>query len=210
MSGEVIPHDAKPNAAVGAPARKAIAGKLVLVSLPLILFAGLAALFVVGLYSGDPSRLPSQLVGKPPPALALPPVDELLKDGKPVPGLTQAVLGAGRVTVVNVWASWCAPCHVEHPQLLALAKEKGVAILGINYKDKPEDARRFLGRYGNPFEAVGADREGLTAIDWGVYGVPETFVIDRRGLVLHRHVGPITPDVLERELLPVIRRARDG
>lgn len=185
-------------------------GRLLIVLLPLIVFAGLAVLFIVGLNSGDPSRLPSQLVGKPPPALALPPVEELLKDGKPVPGLTQAALATGKVTIVNVWASWCAPCLVEHPQLMELAKEKDVALLGVNYKDKPPDARRFLGRYGNPFAAVGADREGLAAIDWGVYGVPETFIIDRRGLVLHRHVGPITPEVLERELLPMIRKAARG
>jgi cytochrome c biogenesis protein CcmG/thiol:disulfide interchange protein DsbE len=199
-----------PDPANGSGPTPPAGGSWLLVSLPLIIFAGIAVLFVVGLNSGDPSRLSSQLVGKPPPGLLLPAVEDLVKDGRPVPGLTRASLSSGRVTVVNVWASWCAPCHVEHPQLMALAKEKGIALLGVNYKDKPEDARRFLGRYGNPFEAVGADRQGLTAIDWGVYGVPETFIIDRRGLVLHRHVGPITPEVLERELLPLLRRARGG
>lgn len=208
MSRDATP--ARPTIAAAEPPAPGRGGGWLLVSLPLFLFAALAVLFLVGLNSGDPSRLPSQLVGKPPPALVLPAVEDLLKDGKPVPGLTKVSLDTGRVTIVNVWASWCAPCHVEHPQLMALAKETGITLLGVNYKDKPQDARRFLGRYGNPFEAVGADREGLTAIDWGVYGVPETFIIDRRGLVLHRHVGPITPEVLARDLLPMIRRAQGG
>lgn len=163
---------------------------------PAIVFALLAALFVVRLSGGDdPSRVPSALIGKPAPDFALAPLPGLTADGRPVPGLSRADL-AGRVTVVNVWASWCAPCRIEHPILMELAKDPSFALVGIDYKDQPENGRRFLGTFGNPFSAVGIDPNGRTAIEWGVYGVPETFVVGPDGTIRHKHVGPLTRESL--------------
>ena len=165
--------------------------------LPVIVFAGLSALFMVRLYSGDPARLPSALIGKVAPAFELPPLDGLRDGaGRPVPGLSGTELKAGRVTVVNVWASWCAPCRIEHPVLMELSRDPAIRLVGIDYKDKAENARRFLGNFGNPFSAVGADETGRTAIDFGVYGVPETFVIGPDGVIRHKHVGPLTPEAV--------------
>jgi cytochrome c biogenesis protein CcmG/thiol:disulfide interchange protein DsbE len=178
----------------------------ILVALPLILFVGLAALFYVGLGEGDPSKLPSALIGKPVPPTDLPPVPGLETNGKPVPGLTNAML-KNNVTLVNVWASWCVPCHDEVPFLDALGKDSRIKLVGINYKDAPDNARRFLNRYGNPFVATGRDDSGRTAIDWGVYGVPETFLIDRDGRIAYKLVGPITADNLKAVLLPQIEKA---
>jgi cytochrome c biogenesis protein CcmG/thiol:disulfide interchange protein DsbE len=167
----------------------------ILFLVPVLIFAGLAALFMARLHSGDPSRLPSALIGRPAPALELPPVPGLrAESGEPIGGLSSAALKGDRVTVLNVWASWCAPCRIEHPLLMDLAKDQSVRLVGFNYKDKPENARRFLGTFGNPFAAVGADDTGRTAIDFGVYGVPETFVIGRDGTIRHKHVGPLTPE----------------
>ncbi|MGE0211048.1 MAG: DsbE family thiol:disulfide interchange protein [Parvibaculaceae bacterium] len=172
--------------------------------LPLLVFAGLAVLFLVRLQDDDPSRIPSVLLNKPAPVTELPPLEGLSKDGVPVPGLKSADF-EGHVTLVNVWASWCAPCREEHPQLLALAQEPGVRLVGINYKDNPENARRFLGALGLPFAAVGVDESGRTAIDWGVYGVPETFLVDRKGVIRYKHIGPISATGLEQTLLPKVR-----
>ncbi len=127
-----------------------------LVLAPLVIFLGLVALFLIRLYAGDPSRIPSALIGHPAPQTTLPPVAGLDRDGKPVPGIDPASF-KGAVTVVNVWASWCVPCHDEAPLLMQLAQDSRLRIVGINYKDEPENARRFLGRYGNPFAAAGAD-----------------------------------------------------
>jgi cytochrome c biogenesis protein CcmG/thiol:disulfide interchange protein DsbE len=124
-----------------------------------------------------------------------------------VPGLDPAAL-QGAVTVVNVWASWCVPCHDEAPILMRLAETNGLRLVGINYKDQPENARRFLGRYGNPFSAVGADANGRASIEWGVYGVPETFIVDPQGRIAFKLVGPITEDNLARVLMPAIEKAR--
>ena len=167
-----------------------------LLLLPLIAFLGLAALFGLRLGSGDPSRIPSALIGHPAPQTALPPLTGLLNDGAQVPGLDPALF-KGRVSVVNVWASWCVPCHDEAPLLMELARDKRLQLVGINYKDVPDDARRFLGRYGNPFGVVGVDGNGRAGIDWGVYGVPETFVVGREGKIVYKLVGPITPDNLD-------------
>jgi cytochrome c biogenesis protein CcmG/thiol:disulfide interchange protein DsbE len=184
-----------------APARRRLA-----VLLPLILFLALAALFLYRLGAGDPSRLPSALIGRPVPATDLPPVAGLLRDSALVPGLASEDF-AGAVSLVNVWASWCVPCHDEAPLLMKMAEDKRLRMVGINYKDQPENARRFIGRYGNPFAAVGADPNGRASIDWGVYGVPETFVVGRDGRIAFKLVGPITADNLERTLKPAIEKA---
>jgi cytochrome c biogenesis protein CcmG/thiol:disulfide interchange protein DsbE len=177
-----------------------------LVLLPLVVFLALAALFFFRLGSGDPSRVPSALIGRPVPETNLPPIEGLLRDGKPVPGLTTADL-KGAVTLVNVWASWCVPCRDEAPQLVKLAEDKRLKLIGINYKDRPDNARRFLGRYGNPFVATGADANGRASIEWGVYGVPETFIVSRDGRIVYKLVGPITPGNLETAVKPAIEKA---
>jgi cytochrome c biogenesis protein CcmG, thiol:disulfide interchange protein DsbE len=180
-------------------------GRRVLVLVPLIFFLGIAALFLLRLGSGDPSRLPSALIGRPAPQTELSPVPGLERDGKPVPGITGADF-TGAVTLLNVWASWCVPCHDEAPLLMELAEDKRIRVVGINYKDQPDNARRFLGRYGNPFAAAGADPNGRASIDWGVYGVPETFLVGRDGRIAFKLVGPITPQNYERVLKPAIEK----
>jgi cytochrome c biogenesis protein CcmG/thiol:disulfide interchange protein DsbE len=177
-----------------------------LVALPLIGFIAVAALFLVRLYGGDPSKLPSALIGRPAPQTALPALEGLSRSGIPVPGLDPAMF-QGKVSVVNVWASWCVPCHEEAPLLTALAGDSRLQIVGINYKDSPDNARRFLGRYGNPFAAVGVDGNGRGSIEWGVYGVPETFVVGREGTIVYKLVGPVTPDNLRTVLLPQMEKA---
>jgi len=179
------------------------------VLVPLVVFLALAALFFYRLGSGDPSRLPSALIGRPAPATVLPPVAGLVRDGVPVPGLAAQDF-AGRVTLLNVWASWCVPCHDEAPLLLKLAEDKRIRVAGINYKDQPDNARRFLGRYGNPFAASGADPTGRAAIEWGVYGVPETFVVGRDGRIAFKLVGPITDDNVDTVLKPALEKALAG
>jgi cytochrome c biogenesis protein CcmG, thiol:disulfide interchange protein DsbE len=176
-------------------------------ALPLVIFGGLASLFWYALQGGDPSRLPSALVGKPVPAFTLPPIEDLTTGEAGVEGFAASDLAKGEPTIVNVWASWCVPCHEEHPMLMELAKEPGVRLYGINYKDDPAAARRFLGRYGNPFARVGADRVGRVAIDWGVYGVPETYVITGEGKIAYRHVGPLSEDAIKNEILPMLKPA---
>ena len=172
------------------------------VLLPLLIFVGLAGLFLSQLLSGrDVSEVPSALIGQPAPQTNLP----TLK-GSNLPGL-DSKLFAGKVTLVNVFASWCAPCREEHPVLLALAQDKRFVMAALNYKDQPENARRFLGDLGNPFQAIGVDEAGRTAIDWGVYGVPETFVIGKDGKIAYKHVGPLTPETAQTLLLPQIDKA---
>jgi cytochrome c biogenesis protein CcmG, thiol:disulfide interchange protein DsbE len=162
-----------------------------IVLLPLSLFIALAALFYYRLGAGDPSVIPSALIGRPAPDTDLPPVAGLTRDGKPVPGLSAADL-KGRVTVLNVWGSWCLPCREEAPVLMRMAADSRYRLVGLNYKDEASNAIKFLERFGNPFVAIGADANGRGAIEWGVYGVPETFVIDREGMITHKLVGPIT------------------
>ncbi len=178
----------------------------VAVLVPLGVFLALAVLFFVGLRSGDPSILPSALIGHPAPDTVLPPIAGLERDGQAVPGLDPASF-KGAVTVINVWASWCIPCHDEAPMLLQLAQDKRFRLVGINYKDDAGNARRFLGRYGDPFAAAGADVNGRSAIDWGVYGVPETFVVGRDAHIAFKLVGPITPDNFASILKPQIEKA---
>jgi cytochrome c biogenesis protein CcmG, thiol:disulfide interchange protein DsbE len=178
----------------------------ILVLLPLIVFLALAGLFFYRLGTGDPSRLPSALIGRPAPVTDLPPLAGLERDGKAVPGLNSATF-QGAITLVNVWASWCVPCHDEVPFLEKLSKDKRIQLVGINYKDGADNARRFLNRYGNPFVATGRDDSGRTSIDWGVYGVPETFLVGRDGRVAYKLVGPITADNLAQVLEPEIEKA---
>jgi cytochrome c biogenesis protein CcmG, thiol:disulfide interchange protein DsbE len=184
------------------PVRK----RRLLVLLPLFIFLALAALFFFRLGAGDPSRIPSALIGREAPATDLPAVAGLEHNGEPVPGIMPADFKSA-VTVLNVWASWCVPCRDEAPLLVRLAGDKRIRIIGINYKDQPDNARRFLGRYGNPFAASGADTNGRAAIEWGVYGVPETFIIGRDGRIAYKLVGPLTPDNLERVVKPEIEKA---
>ncbi|MBL8806140.1 MAG: DsbE family thiol:disulfide interchange protein [Rhodospirillales bacterium] len=175
--------------------------KRLLFLLPLALFAVLAGYFYAGLQR-DPAEIPSALIDKPVPEFALAPVAGVGK-----PGLSTATL-KGDVSLVNVFASWCPPCRVEHPLLVRLSRESDVPIYGLNYKDKAEDARRWLAELGNPYRAIGWDFENRVAIDFGVYGAPETFVIDRKGTIRHRHVGAITPDLLDKTLLPLVQKLR--
>jgi cytochrome c biogenesis protein CcmG, thiol:disulfide interchange protein DsbE len=178
----------------------------ILVLLPLMAFLALAALFYFRLGAGDASHIPSALIGHAVPPTDLPPLAGLERDGKAVPGLSNATF-QGAVTLVNVWASWCIPCHDEVPFLEQLSKDKRIQLVGINYKDAPDNARRFLNRYGNPFVATGADSNGRTSIDWGVYGVPENFLVGRDGRIAYKLVGPITADNLVKVLKPEIEKA---
>jgi cytochrome c biogenesis protein CcmG/thiol:disulfide interchange protein DsbE len=177
-----------------------------LVALPLLGFIALAGLFLLRLYGGDPSKIPSALIGRPAPQTALPQLDGLVQNGVQVPGLDPAIF-KGKVSVVNVFASWCVPCHDEAPLLTELGKDKRLQLVGINYKDAPDNARRFLGRYGNPFGFVGVDGNGRGSIEWGVYGVPETFVVGRAGTILYKMVGPVTKANFESVLKVEIDKA---
>lgn len=178
--------------------------------LPLILFLALATLFLFRLDDGDPARVPSALIGRQVPAFDLAGIEGLTGPRGPVPGFSDATLRQGRVSVVNVWASWCVPCRDEHPMLVTLSRDGRFDLYGLNYKDEAENARRFLGRFGNPFEAVGADRGGRVGIDWGVYGVPETFVVGPDGRIVYKHVGPLDEANLARDLMPQIEKALAG
>lgn len=167
---------------------------------PLLVFTVIAAWVAVPLLTGDdPSELPSALIDRPAPDFDLAPLPG------DRPGLARADLG-GRPALVNVFASWCVPCLAEHPILTRLAEEEGVALYGINYKDEPVDAVAWLDDHGNPYARIGVDYDGRAGIEWGVYGVPETFVVDADGRIRYRHAGPITPTVANETLLPLIRR----
>ncbi len=172
--------------------------RVILALIPLILFAGLAFIFLKQLKSDtNPSDLPSPLLGKAAPEFSMPALEGLKRDGNQIPGLKTADFN-GKVTLVNVWASWCVPCRVEHPIIMELGKDDRFRLVGINYKDKPGNALRFLGQLGNPFDAVGVDQKGRAAIDWGVYGIPETFVIGRDATIRYKHVGPLNPISLKK------------
>src|SRR6185295_9470536 len=176
------------------------------VALPLVGFVALAGIFLLRLYSGDPSKIPSALIGRPAPQTALPQLYGLARDGAQVPGLDPTVF-KGKVSLVNVWASWCVPCHDEAPLLTELGKDKRLQLVGINYKDASDNARRFLGRYGNPFGIVGVDGNGRASIEWGVYGVPETFIVGRDGTIVYKLVGPVTPQNFDGLLKVEIEKA---
>ena len=170
--------------------------------LPLILFLGLAAIFLTQLMSGrDTQTLPSALIGQQVPVTNLPPIEALES-----PGIAPEDF-KGKVTVLNVFASWCAPCRDEHPVLMELAKDTRFQLIAINYKDKPEQAAAFLTELGNPYTKIGADQNGRAGIDWGVYGVPETYVIGQDGVIKYKHVGPLDAAAVEKEILPEIAKA---
>ncbi|OCX63185.1 thiol:disulfide interchange protein [Thioclava sp. SK-1] len=164
--------------------------------LPPVIFFGLAGMFVWGMARDNPDQLPTAFAGKVAPAIALQPFDDQ-------PEFTAADLQDGQLKLVNFWASWCAPCRVEHPNLSALADE-GLSIYGVNYKDDPVKAQGFLQELGNPYAKIGADTTGRMALDWGVYGVPETFVVDGNGTVLFRFAGPVTQRVIDSQLRPLL------
>ncbi|MDA0663262.1 MAG: DsbE family thiol:disulfide interchange protein [Proteobacteria bacterium] len=177
--------------------------------IPIAIFAVIAAVFGVYLWQVGPggkdiSQLPSAMIDKPAPQFDLPGIAGAPGEIDTL-GLKAADL-KGKVSLVNVWASWCPPCRIEHPILMTLAKE-GVTIYGINYKDKPADARRFLAELGNPFKRIGVDNRGRAAIDWGVYGYPETFIVDASGRIRYRHVGPINPGQVDSIIRPLLKKA---
>jgi cytochrome c biogenesis protein CcmG/thiol:disulfide interchange protein DsbE len=170
--------------------------------LPILMLAVLVAFLVVGL-NRDPSYVPSPLVGKPAPAFSLPRLDD------PSATVSRSDL-LGDVSLVNVWATWCVACRQEHPYLLELARTAGVRIFGLNWKDDPLLARQWLRQLGDPYTATALDQDGRVAIDWGVYGAPETFLVDASGVILYKHIAPLTPQAWEGEFLPRIRLARQG
>jgi len=171
--------------------------------LPALGFILIAGYFLWGLSSGrDPSYIPSTMISKAVPQFDLAPVD-----GVDLPGLSDEDLKQGEVVLVNFFASWCVPCRAEHPYISALAENDGIPLYGINHRDKPEDAARWLDRLGNSYSKIGAD-PGRAVVEWGVYGVPETFVVDGQGQIRYHHRGPLLPDIIEAELLPAIEAAR--
>jgi cytochrome c biogenesis protein CcmG/thiol:disulfide interchange protein DsbE len=177
--------------------------RLLLALLPLAALVALLSVFALNM-DRDPSVIQSVLIDKPAPEFALAAVP-----GTGVPGFDTAAL-AGELTVVNVFASWCIPCRDEHPVLEALKQQTGVRLFGMNQKDAAENAVAFLEELGNPYDAIGADSTGRTSIDWGVYGVPETFIVDAGGVIRFKHVGPLDMDDLAREIIPAIETARGG
>lgn len=170
--------------------------------LPATLFVVLVSFLAIGL-NRDPSRVPSPLIDKPAPEFALP----LLKDA------TETFSNRdlrGEVSLVNVWATWCGGCYQEHPVLVELARSRYVPIYGLNYKDQRAKAKVWLREYGDPYQAIAFDEEGRVAIDWGVYGAPETFVVDARGIIRYKHIGPLTVRALRSTILPLVDRLREG
>lgn len=181
--------------------------RLLIAFLPLVLFLALSGVFLYQLGSGkNASEIPSVLIGSKAPSLDLPPLEGLVADGQVIPALTDAAI-EGKLALVNVWASWCVPCRQEHPILLELARDPRLTLVGINYKDKTPNALSFLGELGNPFAAVGVDPAGQAAIDWGVYGIPETYLVGSDGTILFKQIGPFTTESLRDKLLPAIEEA---
>ncbi|MAS06355.1 MAG: DsbE family thiol:disulfide interchange protein [Ahrensia sp.] len=177
------------------------------VFIPGIVFFLIVILFAVMMFrpGRDASEIPSMLIGKPAPDLVLPAIDGLTgPDGQPLPGFDPAQF-PDRPVLVNVWASWCVPCRQEHPLLMALANDEGVTIAGLNYKDKNANALQFLAGLGNPYAMAGEDNSGRAAIEWGVYGVPESFIVGTDGTILYKYTGPLTPEAVETEILPRLR-----
>lgn len=181
--------------------------KQFLLLFPLLTFFAVALLFAVALRNPDPSKLPSALLGRPVPQVTFEKLEGLDKAGILVQGFSSTDLAQGEVSIINFWSSWCAPCLEEHPLLMQLAKSSGKKVYGVNYKDKPEAALRFLGQHGNPFHALGIDPKGRGAIEWGVYGMPETFIVNGRGEISYKHIGPLTPENFENQFLRALNKA---
>lgn len=174
---------------------------------PVALVLGFAAIAYSMMTSGkDNSVLPSALIGAPAPELSLPPLDGAVNNGKPMPALTSDAI-RGQLTLVNVWASWCVPCRQEHPIIMGLSKDSRIKVVGINYKDKNENALGFLAELGNPFAAIGVDPRGAAAIDWGVYGIPESYLVGADGKIIYKRVGPFDEKSLNNDLFPAIEKA---
>jgi cytochrome c biogenesis protein CcmG/thiol:disulfide interchange protein DsbE len=193
--------------ATPSPDRPRRGPRLVLLA-PLAIFVLLAAIFLARLESGgDPEAIPSPLIGKPAPDFVLAALPGApAAGGAAVPGLARADL-AGKVTLVNIFASWCAPCREEHPVLEKLATDSRFRLVGINYKDTDANALRFLTEFGNPYAAIGVDPKGRAGIDWGVYGVPETFVVGRDGVIRFKFIGPLSPETVTATLMPEVEKA---
>lgn len=185
--------------------------RYLMAALPLLIFAVLALIFWSQLNSGrDVSEIPSALIGTKAPMLAMPPLEgAATPSGEPVPALDDAAV-KGKLTLVNVWASWCVPCRQEHPIILELSKDPRLNVVGINYKDRNENALRFLGELGNPFSAIGVDPNGKAAINWGVYGIPESFLVAADGTILYKRAGPFDEKSLREGLMPAIEKALAG
>jgi cytochrome c biogenesis protein CcmG, thiol:disulfide interchange protein DsbE len=185
--------------------------RYLMAALPLLIFAVLALIFWSQLNSGrDVSEIPSALIGTKAPMLAMPPLEgAATPSGEPMPALDDTAV-KGKLTLVNVWASWCVPCRQEHPIILELSKDPRLTVVGINYKDRNENALRFLGELGNPFSAIGVDPNGKAAIDWGVYGIPESFLVAADGTILYKRAGPFDEKSLREGLLPAIEKALAG
>jgi cytochrome c biogenesis protein CcmG/thiol:disulfide interchange protein DsbE len=166
---------------------------------PIVIFLGLAVLLYIGLFQGPPSELPSPLIGKPAPDVSLPALDAQASN------FTRNELGQGRPVIINFWASWCVPCRLEHSTLESLAQRQGITLYGVDYKDDPAKARAFLSELGNPFGKINQDKDGRVAIDWGVTGVPETFVVDSKGVIRVHYAGPLTDEILQRLVLPALK-----
>ncbi|MES1991504.1 MAG: DsbE family thiol:disulfide interchange protein [Pseudomonadota bacterium] len=170
--------------------------------IPAVVFLVVAGLFLVAVFRGDSSLVPSPLIGRNVPVFSLPAIE-----GTGLSGFANEDLGGGKPVIVNVWASWCVPCRDEHAILSALKGKTDVAIFGLNYKDTGEGARQFLVELGNPFTRLGADESGRVGIDWGVYGVPETYIVDGKERIVYKHVGPLTMQIVDDEILPALRAA---
>lgn len=191
---------------MSAAAATAPLGRRLLYLVPLLLFAVVAGYFLWGLDSErDPRAVPSVMIDQPVPAF-----DLAMIQGLSGPGLADADLRGQGVTLVNFFASWCIPCRAEHPLLEKMVRDNGVRLVGINYKDKPADVRAWLAELGDPYARIGADESGRVAIDWGVYGVPETFIVDDAGRIRYRHLGPLTPEAIRDTLLPLVRVLSEG
>jgi cytochrome c biogenesis protein CcmG/thiol:disulfide interchange protein DsbE len=175
-----------------------------LTALPAIGFAMLAVLLYRGL-SGNPTEIPSVLIDKPAPEFTLPPLA-----GSGLPGLATADLKGGKPTLVNVWASWCEPCRAEHPLLMQLGMRQDIRLAGINYKDEPENALKFLNTLGQPFAAIGVDEDGKVGLDWGVYGVPETYLVDGQGIIRYKWIGAINAETVRTQIDPKIAEMTKG
>jgi len=167
--------------------------------LPLCVFIVLTLIFLAALFKQDNTVTSDIMIGQPTPISKLPLLD--------IPGELTADFFKNRVTLVNFWGSWCPPCRLEHPQLMQLAQDKRFTLIGINYKDRQENARQFLRQLGNPYHFVAVDERGRTAIEWGVYGAPETYLVSQEGIIIYRHIGPLTPDIIATKLLPVLEVA---